>query len=394
MKWVFICILLFSFVSAHTSFELAEVYSPERTIVMALPETIVGELDVKNVFLMRDAHIEVPWEYGVTVRGKARYIWGVTPRTPGNYSIMLRDALVIVNGTPRVQDVLFPFMIRGNSSLYSFTPGVIDLNQSTILTLTSRANTRLTLPLESEGKTELSLLPGTNKINLTTTGIGFKEHLILGEYDVPLLGKEEQTSRILPRFSISPGSLSFRGGIGSTTKWSVNITNEELKDQKLTFEWNASLVTVTPRSLTLQEMSELTVSLAQPLRTSFTTVIMIYSGNYSYPLTVSILLTQPLNETSRERNYSALFCGEVPGFLCSQDARCAEEPLPVGGLAPGQICCPIACTSPSEPSSLTPWLLFLGACVLAGGAYYYYKVKKTPDAFEERIKSAEKKIHP
>ncbi len=399
MKWVllFIFMLSFSLVGAHTSFELADVYSPEHTLVIAVPDTVIGELDAKQVFLYRDGHVNVPWEYGVSVRGDKRYIWGVTPRTVGNYSIVIQDALVVKAGAPLVEDVSFPFIIRGNSSEYSFTPGVIDLNASSLITVTSRADVKLVVAVESAGGIEVTLSPGKNTINLTKLGIGFAEHFVLGEYDVPVVrGKAGEASGVAPHFTVSPGDLTFRGAVGSTTRWNVTIQNERADDQRITFSYNKTLLSVSLASLSLdaEESETLFISLASPLRASFTTAVILTSGNYSYPLTLTVILTTSLNESNRDRNYSALLCPEIPGFICRGEQTCGGQTVAVSGLQTGEVCCAVACVVPEEPTSWTPGLLFLAACAVAGGAYYYYKVKKNPDAFEENLKRADKKVHP
>jgi hypothetical protein len=393
MKWVFAFVLLLSLVSGHTSFELADVYSPGRTMVLELPETITGGIERNMIQLLKEGHIETPWEYGLATSNEGNYLWGVAPLQEGNYSIALRDVIITRNGELVVEDVLFPFIVRGNVSLYSFTPGVINLNVSEPLLVISRANTPLTVNVKSEGESTVRLFPGKNTVNLTKLGIGFKEHFILGDYDVPVIGTQSHTpsGEVLP-FEISPGSISFQGTVGSTPVWNVSL--RALTQIKITLEYNESLFVVTPRSVSLDEGEEETVriSLKSPLRNSISSSLVLRGGNASYPLSIIALLRE--TPSNRTIDYASLYCAEVPGFVCAIEQRCDGDTYPVQGLTSTQLCCSVACTVPETPSSWVPWALFLSAVALAGGAYYYYRTKHAPDELDARVAKAEKKIHP
>ena len=171
---------------------IRDVYSPRETIVAEITGGILTPIRPEQIKIVRERNLDVAVQLGVGKLGNKHFIWMGAPSNPGNYSLIIRDVVALVNGVPEVTEYRKDFSVQGQIVDFSIVPGFVLANEDFRITVNAYIETDVQIDFP-EPRT-VHLYPGTNYVDFSIEKVlGTQQTIIkFGRYQIPayIVGKK------------------------------------------------------------------------------------------------------------------------------------------------------------------------------------------------------------
>ena len=133
---ILLSILFFlNFLSAAT-LETKTSYSQGETIIAKISGNFYDPILESNLFFYRDGYVKIPMSYDVGKVGSDYYLKAsLVGKSPGNYTIKIKNARYYENGLITTNEISKNFMITQEFAPFSINPGFFTTNKNFIITI-------------------------------------------------------------------------------------------------------------------------------------------------------------------------------------------------------------------------------------------------------------------
>lgn len=161
-KILFLSMVFILFISLISSvdYELKEEYNGGETLIAKISANFINPPLEKNILFYRE-HVRVPLEPNLIKINDEFYLWAQLPQESSNYSIQISDVSYREGAVINEDDLMINFTISNESSLFSFSPGVVYTNKSFDITIQNLHTSKIEIQSLLEGQEKnLSLKSG------------------------------------------------------------------------------------------------------------------------------------------------------------------------------------------------------------------------------------------
>jgi hypothetical protein len=396
--------VMFSLISltlvAALSTTLETEYSPEETMVARIEGALVSPLASTQIELRR-GHVLVPFEHGAAQLSTTHYIWGIAPRTPGNYTLVLKDVQASLDGIQQLTTYQQNFLIIGEIAPYAVKPGAINTEGDVAFTITSFRENEQAIKVSHPSPRDIVLVSGGNSYVVPASSLQQNTITLveIGSYRLPIFVRGNSplplqgTSHV---WTINPSrlqaSLRLNEPLPSFTIVATYRGSTDLKN--IALQYNNSLFTVSPpsfKNIKANESITFNVSVKQRLNSSLNEEIRFGSGNETFILPI-LIESLPQANASRSSNISTNetlpYCSQLSGIVCRSDDVCSSTPV----ASRDGMCCLALCNPQKQKSKAWIGYLLFGILILII-AIAWHRYKK-PAQSEPLALALHKKPHP
>ncbi|MDP3881613.1 MAG: hypothetical protein Q8Q31_01915 [Nanoarchaeota archaeon] len=403
---IFLFIISLSVESTALEISMKKVYSPGETIIAEIRGPIFDPILLEDVEFKRE-NVRVPLEYDLKKFGDNYFIWAGAPKSPGNYTFLMKDVATTINGKEEKIDFAYNFSVSGEMIEYSVVPGFILTSQDIEIDITLNRDLDKNISL-GDDNLQIFLQPGDNKIKILFRDlVNYDDKRFkVGAYLLPvkLIDNDFKEIVIKKGLVISPSVISERGSLDVRSNYTLSVRNSEDKEIKnIHFTYDESKFRILPKgnfslnpnqtryyNLTILNISNLKdyEEIYARSNASYARLLVNINIVANSELNDSDLNSSSINKTNKE-----LRCSEIRGGrFCSAGQVCSGQSV---SSLDGS-CCIGACNIKKKSGS-NSWLGYILGLILVGIlGYVYYNYQKTKknkgDSFKKKVDAAEKKL--
>jgi len=388
--------------------DLKNSYSAKETVIGKISGSITEPIQSDSLVIKR-TNVVVPVESGIKKLGDDYYFWFVSPNSPDQYSLIIKNIATLTSGKIQKVDLMQNFSVV-NYSDYYVTPGVIltqeDFQIKVFLEEDYNKDIDLLIP-SSEIRT---LKPGENTISISISN--FKRTSLntikIGKYNIPILAVLNES---VPAYedrkglSLSPPSIEKKVSVFDNLNYTLavkNYKNEILKD--IIFEYNLNRFEINPKeNITLKpnESAVYTLIIKNITSEGIYENINLKSSNATTFMVVKIMFDQEKpkiienestnNKTNETNNTQINYrCAEIEGGrICDAGQRCSGKLLTASDTS----CCIGECVTATTSKSWIGYLIASLVIVILIFVYLkFYKTRADKNPLKRKISEAEKKL--
>lgn len=390
----FIALFLLIPFASSLSLDLNITLKQQETFVIKLPIQIQNSISQEQVILKR-INVEVPFEHGIKRFDGDYYVYGIAPSNEANYTLIIKGAEIISQGTSKIEDIEISIFTNQESTDYNVRPALFEGSSQADIIITSFLNNNLEIQSTLPGKSNIIISPGENSISFQFSNFpqGLNK-LKIGTYDIFVYSNSPSSADRYERIKFLPRKIYGTYLISDRTPIKFRITNfgESLTD--VSFNYNDELFTIKPAKIGIEQDGSLEIEIEPKSRDkAITDTIFFELGNETYELPVEILFTENQSQVSNSLSSSTkgYYCAELSGISCSADKVCSTDTIE--SLDESK-CCTGLCEVKTDSSY--SWLGYvIGTIVLLGLLWIifrYYKTNKTNSSFSSKVAKAEKDL--
>ncbi len=381
--------------ASSLSLDLNITLKQQETFVIKLPIQIQNSISQEQVILKR-INVEVPFEHGIKRFNGDYYVYGLAPSNEANYTLIIKDAQVVQQGTQEISDIEIPIFTTSENADYNVRPALFEGSTQASIIINSFANANTEIQTSIPNHQNIILSPGENSISFQFSNFpqGLNK-LKVGTYDIFVYSNSESSTDRYERIKFLPRKIYGTYLISDRTPIKFRITNfgESLTD--VSFNYNDELFTIKPAKIGIEENGSLEIEIEPKSRDkAIIDTISFELGNETYELPIEILFTENQSQVSSPdliSNTKGYYCAELSGISCSADKVCSTDTIE--SLDESKCC--ISVCEPKTESSYS-WLGYvIGTIVLLGLLWIifrYYKTNKSSSAFSSKVSKAEKDL--
>lgn len=402
---VFLMVLgiLSSGIASALSTNLKPEYSPMETIILKIDGSILESIE--KVRFTKAGHVqEVPIEYEIKRLGENYFVWAISPRAEGNYSLILDDVSTIVNGNPKKINFQQNFSVRGNTTQYSIKPGFASSDKDFSIKVNLYDDKEREIEIDFPTKRKFILKPGENIIDFSMNDVNYIKlvEINIGNYKMPayligdiLIVQNDSKLKFLPseikkEIPASENNIVLRFSI--VNQWEKEIKNIEIY-------YPESLFSLNPKgkiNLKSGESAEYNLTLKNNNNITIREIVYARTGEINAPLSIKIdFIDKKIEDSKTDSKKSEIKlyrCSELGGKICKGEEVCKG----VKNTSLEGQCCIGSCTVEKEDGFLSRMIGYLLAiAVVVGLAYFYLRYKKTKageNIIQKKIRENEEKI--
>ncbi len=172
-------------VSAVSS-TIRDSYAPRETMIGEITGGILAPIRAEQVRVVRDGHLDVAAQFDIGKLGNRYFIWIIAPANSGNYSLIIRNVVALVDGVPEVVEYRKDFTVQGPMIDFSVAPGFVIANKN--FEIAATAYSGMDVQVDFPESRTITLYPGTNYVDFSISGILGTQQILMnfGRYQIPL----------------------------------------------------------------------------------------------------------------------------------------------------------------------------------------------------------------
>jgi hypothetical protein len=374
------------------STDMRESYQPRETIVIEITGNILKPISAGDVEFKR-GNVLVPLNYDLKILGDRYFLWAVAPLEAEEYRLIINDVFTTVEGKQEEVDFEKSFIVDGNRSDYSVTPGfILASDEGFELEVFSYMNEDISVGVSFPEEHDVILKPGKNKFefNLDTIyGTQFVD-IGFGSYTLPALisGTAKTPYHAQNSFLVFEPTIVYadldRGDAFERKLILRNSHTEEIKKISLDYDEDLFLIEGDKFTLGPGERKEIILKLVGNFDGNINEVIYARSGDVEVAMPVGLALKAE-RDSDNERDESVLFyCEELEGKTCHIGLNCIGEIKDVKNekYNETQFCCVGTCKlseKDEDNSGIFGWLVVILIIIII--VFVVMKYRKTKGKF-------------
>lgn len=379
MRLIYI-ILLISLIpiTSAISTTMLPAYQPGETMIIEIQGNILKPIDRTDIVFKR-AHVAIAVDYDIKRILDKYYLYAQLPTNQNNYTLFINNIATTVNGQNQIINYNQSFIVSGNLTDYSISPGFISTNKDFSITIKSNLDQKITININFPEERAESLNPGTNTINFKINSISSGIYSAsIGKYTIPIQIINTQQSNQSKEISISVFPKIIRETIefGKPKSYNITLTNTGNETtSNLYFIYNNELFSLDKETILeiKSNSSENIVITLNKLNIPISETILLEVDNEIINnITLDIQFTSNKSEIT---NFSKpeYYCSELGGKFCAANEICSTQTT----QSLDGSCCTGTCNIQEESSSST-WIFYtFVAVVIVIILIIYVRYRKT-----------------
>jgi 6-pyruvoyl-tetrahydropterin synthase len=355
-------------------------YNQGETMIIEIQGNILQPIDRTDIIFKR-SHVAIAVDYDIKKLNDKYYLYAQLPTTENNYTLFINDISTTVNGQNKVVDFNQSFVVSGNLTDYSVSPGFIITKNDFSLNIKSNLDQPTTINANFPSEQAITINPGNNVLafNIAQTQPGLYLATI-GKYAVPVQVLASSTNQSISNISLSVFPKVIREVLESNSpkNYTLTIKNNGELLENLYLSFNEAVFSVSPEtisSINSNESVNISISLLNLTSRINEKIIIAKDSNALENVSFDLSFTTNPREVTNSSN-AEYYCSELGGKFCTATEVCSGQ---LNQALDGS-CCVGVCTL-KEESSGSSWILytFIGVAVLIL-IYIFFKYKKTSPA--------------
>jgi len=144
---LFILILLILPELSAIEFDMNPKFQQGETLLAKVSGNFLEPVLEENIFFYR-GHTRVPMEYGINKINDEYYIYALLDKTPGNYSVAIKDIPYMKGSQTTEEDIIKNFSILNTIADFSVNPGIIVSNGNFFIEVQNLQENKITIQIK------------------------------------------------------------------------------------------------------------------------------------------------------------------------------------------------------------------------------------------------------